>query len=279
VKVPLRIRGEVVGVVGVTRDVTVEKERERALEELVRARTAELERSVASLEELLYTIAHDLRAPNRAMNGYAALLLAEYGAALTEEARGYLGRIRAASVRNDQLIHDLLAYGRLAHAAVRPEPVDVAPLVEEVRAKLGPDVEARRGQVSVAPELPCMLASAEFLKEILRQLLENAVRHGGAPPIVRVEGEDTGATAVVRIIDAGPGIPEDQQERVFDPFTRLPATTDVTGTGMGLAIVRRAVERMKGRVGVVSHPGGGSCFWFELPSGHRGGGDARVVRG
>lgn len=268
VKAPLRGGdGRVIGLVGVSRDVTAERGYARHLERMVSERTASLSRSLASLEQLLYSIAHDLRAPNRAVHSFAELLEMEVGDRLDPRSRLYLERIKRAALRNDQLILDLLEYGRLAHADVPVEAVQLDEVVREALLDLEVLVSERRASVRVGEALPRVYANRTLLKQVLVNVVANAVKYVAAERVPEVEltAEERDGYAEIEVLDIGVGIAPDQVGRVFEPFARLPNATGVPGTGMGLAIVRKAVERMHGEVGVDARSGGGSRFWVRLP--------------
>jgi signal transduction histidine kinase len=263
------------------------------LEHRVAERTANLAQSIASLEGVLYHVAHDLRAPLRGMASFTTILLDEYAPRLDERGRDYAQRISQAAQRMDRLVQDLLAYGRLAHTAV---PVSDISLEAEVRAALdhfSEEIKARGATVDVCAPLPPVKANAAILNQILSNLLSNALKFvsPGTRPRVRICAEETtsrfesaaaksngvpsldarlsaldGKFIRLWIDDNGIGILPEYQERIFLMFERLHAVGDYPGTGIGLAIVRKGVERMGGRAGVESAPGNGSRFWVELPA-------------
>jgi PAS domain S-box-containing protein len=266
-KVPLRgPDGAVVGLVGISRDITAERTYARTLEGTVADRTAALSATIASLEQLLYSIAHDLRAPNRAMHGLAELLELEYGARLDERGRLYLERIKGAAARSDVLIRDLLRYGLLAHTEIPLETVDTDAVVHHALLDQEALVRERGASVRVCSPLPTVCANATLLKQLVSNLVGNALTHAPpeSAPEVEVSAEVRPDGVELRVDDRGRGIDPAHAERVFEPFVRLDGS-DTPGTGIGLAIVRRAAERMRGAVGVVPRPGGGSRFWVRLP--------------
>lgn len=258
---------------GVSMDITerVRGEQElraltQVLEERVKERTAELEQTLRSTEELLYTIAHDLRAPNRTMQGFAQLLLEHYEARLDDTARSYLERIAQAAVRNDWLIGDLLELGRLGHERMDCGPVALGGAVHQAVYTLSFEIQNRQAAIHLAEPWPKVWGNARALHQILANLLSNALKYvaPGQTPAVTVWAETRNGSVRVFVKDNGIGLPPEARERVFLPFIRLATELQVPGTGMGLALVRKAAERMGGRVGVESEPGRGSCFWVEL---------------
>lgn len=242
------------------------------LEARVQERTASLNESLKAFETLLYTIAHDLRAPNRAMQGYAQLLMQGYSERLDEEGRKYLNRISLAAVKNERLIRDLLEFGRLAHVefpchALNPKPAIVAVLTGVER-----EIQATGATIQMAEEWPDVWANDAALTHAFSNLISNALKYvapGVAPKIdvyPKRLSETIGPSDLGRVRlcvqDNGIGVVADQQERIFEPFQRA-SSGSYEGTGMGLAIVRKAAERMGGFAGVDS-TGQGSCFWIEL---------------
>jgi PAS domain S-box-containing protein len=265
--VPLRdAEGRVVKWFGTNTDIDDQKRANELLEAKVRERTAQLQASLSSVEELLYTIAHDLRAPNRHMQSFAQLLLLEHADRLDDTARDYLSRISETAARSDELIRDLLEYGRLSHEAVALAPVDARRTVEAVLQAVAGEIQRRHAHVQFGQEWPRVVANERLLERILTNFVSNALLYvpPDREPEIAISAESEGGKAVLRVQDNGIGIPPDQIGRVFEPFIRLPNTTNAPGTGMGLAIVRKAAERLNGAVGADSTPGKGSCFWLEL---------------
>jgi PAS domain S-box-containing protein len=242
----------------------------RQLEQHVEERTASLNESLKALETLLYTIAHDLRAPNRAMQGYAHLLTTAHAGQLDEQGRFFLQRISEAAVKNEALIRDLLEFGRLMHSDFPCGPVDPSEAIAGVLRQFELEIQGRRATIDVARPLPRVWANQSALNHVFANLITNALKFAapGTAPNIRIYPEEPPPTAnspMVRLCvrDSGIGIPLEQQEKIFEPFQRA-SNASHEGTGMGLAIVRKAAERMGGRAGVESQPGEGSTFWIEL---------------
>jgi PAS domain S-box-containing protein len=265
--VPLRdSEGHVVKWFGTNTDIDDQKRANELLAAKVQERTTQLQASLSSVEELLYTIAHDLRAPNRHMQSFAQLLLLEHADRLDDTGRDYLSRISAAAARNDELIRDLLEYGRLSHEAVALAPVDLQQTVQAVLRTVAGEIQRRRAHVQFGREWPRVVANERLLEQILTNFVTNALTYAppDREPEITISAESEGGKAVLRVQDNGIGIPPDQIGRVFEPFIRLPNMTNAPGTGMGLAIVKKAAERLNGAVGADSTPGKGSCFWLQL---------------
>jgi signal transduction histidine kinase len=231
----------------------------------VRERTASLETANSQLESFAYSVSHDLRAPLRGMHGLADALLEDYGDVLDERARDYARRIVAEAKTLDQLIQDLLAYSRLTRIDVAIEPVEVGQVVEAALHNLDEDIRTKHASVEVASELPRVRANRAVLTQVLTNLISNAVKFNGATPAVRVRAENVDGAARIWVEDNGIGISPKHHDRIFRAFERLHGVEEYPGTGIGLAIVHKGIERLGGRVGVESSEGQGSRFWFELP--------------
>jgi PAS domain S-box-containing protein len=240
------------------------------LERRVNQRTDSLQQSLKSMETVLYTIAHDLRSPNRAMQGFAQILSHEYGSRLDETARSYLRRISDAAVKNDTLICDLLEYGRLTHAELPMGRTDLSQSVQKVINDLRPQISSNNAIIEAAQDMPCVWANDSVLSQIITNLLTNALKFasGGVAPHIRVWADSSrdGSASSVKLFvqDNGIGIPPEIQPRLFQPFQRGSVDRSYEGTGMGLAIVQKGAERLGGKVGLQSTPGKGSTFWIEL---------------
>jgi signal transduction histidine kinase len=237
------------------------------LEKKVRERTAHLNETIHSLERICYNIAHDLRAPIRSMQGFSQLLLSEYAGSLDVTAQEYLRRIAAAAMRNDALILDLLAYGRLGHVELPCANYSLRNEIESVLKKLSDDVKISGAAVQIQEPLPDVRANRIALEQALTNLFSNALKFVSedVKPRITIWAEEQESRVRVCVRDNGIGIAREHQARIFEIFERLHSNESYPGTGIGLAIVQKSVERMGGRVGVDSEPGKGSRFWFDLP--------------
>jgi len=236
------------------------------LEQLVCERTAELAATNKQLEALVYSMAHDLRAPLRAMSGFSAMLVEQAGAALGESGQQFAHRISRAAQFMDALLMDLLAFSRISRERLVLSPVNLDSVVQSVLERLAGDVEEKKARVEAAPPpWPTVLADATVLGQVVFNLVENALKFvpSDQPPLARLRAEDRGEVVRMWVEDNGIGISPEAQRQVFEIFTRLHGEK-FPGTGIGLAIVQKGVERMGGRVGLESTPGQGSRFWFEL---------------
>jgi PAS domain S-box-containing protein len=298
--VPLRNpEGQIVKWFGTCTDITAVVEAQEALarsqeelELLVQDRTARLQEVIAELEHLSYTLAHDMRAPLRAMQGFAVLMQRECTACRQPRVLDFCQRIIGGAERLDRLIVDALNYTRVVRHNIPLHAVDLAKLLRGL-VETYPDLQPPKAEIRIEEDLPRVLGNEAALTQCFANLLGNAIRFvaPGVKPRIRVWAEAvrsaecgvrSGADAprttqpdsalrtphsaleMVRIWveDNGIGIPREAQQRIFDLFQRLHGGCE--GTGLGLAIVRKAVERMGGKAGVESEPGKGSRFWVEL---------------
>jgi len=235
------------------------------LEDRVARRTEELAAANKDLEAFSYSVSHDLRAPLRAMNGFARMLLEDEGPQLGEEGRRRLGKVVDGALRMNQLIDALLGFSRQGRAALQPEVQDMAALVGSVVAELRGDPPAL--VVEVGP-LPPARADRALLRQVLINLIGNALKYssGRKDPFVRIEGEIRGAEAIYSVKDNGVGFEMAEAGRLFGVFQRLHSEKEFVGTGIGLALVKRVIERHGGRIWAESEVGKGATFYFSLPS-------------
>jgi PAS domain S-box-containing protein len=238
------------------------------LEARVRERTATLQETLRELETFSYSVAHDLRAPLRAMEGFGQILLESYADKLDAEGQDMVRRICTAGIRMDRMVQDLLAYSRLSRESILLAPVGLDGVVDDALQLVSSAVEASAARVDVARPLPEVLGNAAMLAQAVANLFSNAVKFvaAGTTPHVRVRSSEAGGRVRLWIEDNGIGIEPDHQARIFRVFERLHGASEYPGTGIGLAIVRRVLERMGGAVGVESEAGRGSRFWIELPA-------------
>jgi signal transduction histidine kinase len=227
---------------------------------------AELRDINAELESFSYSVAHDLRAPLRSIQGFAQILLEEYIDRMDSVGQNYVRRIMAATRRMDLLTEDLLTYSRLSRAAFEPIPASLEQVVDEALMQLEAEIRAKQADVVVERPLPQVIGQYSTLVQVVANLLANGIKFvaSGVQPSVRLWTEERDDWVRLSVRDNGIGIAPEYQERIFRVFERLHGPDTYPGTGIGLSIVRKAIERMGGRVGVESTPDGGSTFWVEL---------------
>jgi PAS domain S-box-containing protein len=249
------LEGAFAGFIGSCTDITPRRESE----EQTRAANAEL-------EAFSYTVSHDLRAPLRSMSGLCEILIDNYsrGEKIDQTWREFVHRISDSAAQMDRLIRDLLEFSRMARSQLQPESVDLGILIEELTR----DLRLKATFEVAAPLGGPVVGNRVFLSQVFSNLLSNALKfvsEGVAPRVrVRTEERETGWVRIW-VEDNGIGIAPEYQERIWNVFERLNDAASYPGTGIGLAIVRRAVGRMGGRVGLDSVEGKGSRFWVELP--------------
>jgi PAS domain S-box-containing protein len=271
--------GQITGAINCFYDITERKQIEQAvrlaqtkladradqLEKAVTERTRELTATNSQLEAFVYSIAHDLRAPVRALQAFSELLVEEAGSALSETAQNYAKRINRSSQFMDALLSDLLAFSRIAQQNIELAPVNLDSVVQSALARLQSDIRERNARVEIGGPWPLVLGHESMVAQVLFNLAANALKFIAPErsPVVRLRTEDRGEFIRVWVEDNGIGISTEHRDQIFRLFTRLNAE-QYPGTGLGLAIVQKGVERMNGAVGVESLPGQGSRFWFEL---------------
>lgn len=242
-----------------------EQLRDRAvhLETLVQQRTARLNEMVGDLEAFSYSIVHDMRAPLRAMQGFAQILAEECGP-LSPVAADCVRRITNGALRMDRLIQDGLSYSRMMRADLPLTPIDVATLIRGI-VETYPSFQAPAAIIELEGEFPPVIGNEAALTPCISNLLDNAVKFvaPGVVPRVRIWAQNRNGHVRLFFKDNGIGIPSSAHAKIFEIFHRL--DPKLAGTGIGLAIVKKAAERMGGTTGVESAPGEGSTFWIELP--------------
>jgi PAS domain S-box-containing protein len=235
------------------------------LEKTVGERTEKLREALAELEDYSYSIAHDMRAPLRAMHGFSRILIEDFGAQLNEAGQTYLQRIASSAERLDGLIRDVLTYSKIINGELQLQPVETQTLFQDILQSY-PNLDPSGADINLQGSLPAVLGNSAALTQVFSNLLGNAVKFVG--PSVRarvvVRAEQANGRVRIWVEDNGIGIAKEATVRLFKLFQTLNPKDSYQGTGLGLAIVRKAVERMGGSVGVESTPGEGSRFWIEL---------------
>jgi len=223
-------------------------------------------RANQELDDFSYTVSHDLKEPLRGIEGLTRLLLDEYGDKLDDTGREYLGFIRDSGVRMRRLVDDLLKLSRISRRKYPYEMVNFNELVREVLEALGYAIRERRAGVEVQQGLPHVSCDRVRMAELFQNLVSNALKFtNGREPVIRIGCEEQPSAYLFWVRDNGIGISAEDRERVFLVFQRLQAGKEAGGTGVGLTICKRIVERHGGRIWVESEPAVGSRFCFTLP--------------
>ena len=265
--------GRIVNYVAVKEDISARVEAERSIRELnetlerrVAERTEELARANKELESFSSTVSHDLRAPLRAINGFSRILLENERAQLSGDGQGMLDRIVANSNKLGTLIEEILEYSRAAQKPLARAPVDLGKLARGIADEFSGDYPAARMDVAA---LPLVEGDATMLHQVLANLIGNALKFSAGREAPRVEVgccQDGGEQAFF-VRDNGAGFDMRYADRLFGMFQRLHSEKDFPGTGVGLAIVKRLVERHGGRIWAESSPDAGATFYFTVPRG------------
>lgn len=241
------------------------------LEKRVAERTEALQAATRRMENFCYTIAHDLRAPLRAIAGFADLFQDDENINRTE-VQEYVERIVESAKRMDMLIQDLLQYARISQMETPLEQVSLSELVQTVLQRMQRRIKECGGRIEITEPLPAVRCNAPTVAQVVENLIDNGLKFvkPGTRPAIRLRSEERQGTVRLWIEDNGIGIAPEHQEQIFQIFQRLHTTTEYEGTGLGLAIVRKAMENIGGQAGVMSEPGQGSKFWLEFPSHSKG---------
>ena len=236
------------------------------LEQRVAERTAQLSQANQELEAFSYTVSHDLKAPLRGIDGYSQLLVEEYGEQLGEEGRHFVQRVRQGVTQMGALISDLLEYSRMERRDMAPEPVAVRSLVEAVLEGYHADIERQGAQVRLEMDDFTLALDREGIAVVLRNLIGNALKFSRdrQPPVVEIGTRVDAGRRVFWVRDNGVGFDMKYHDRMFGIFQRLHRAEEFPGTGVGLALVSKAVQRMGGRVWAESSLGDGATFYLEF---------------
>ncbi|MGB3293583.1 MAG: ATP-binding protein [Phormidesmis sp.] len=237
----------------------------RELESRVAQRTAQLQAANEELKAFTYTVSHDLRAPLRAMQGFAQALLEDYAHLFDDIGREYAGRIVTAAAQMDGLILDLLEYSRM-NRAYKQQSLSLDRLMAHARSIIAPTIQSRQAEIVIEAPLPDICGNHQMVVQVLTNLLSNGIKfvEPGIQPKLQISWEETDSKIRLWIADNGIGIASEHHARVFKVFERLHGIESYPGTGIGLAIVKRGMEKLGGDFGVVSTVGQGSRFWIDF---------------
>jgi PAS domain S-box-containing protein len=244
-------------------DITKRKEFQAELERLVEERTAKLQEMVGELEHFSYSLIHDMRAPLRAMQGFAHLMTEACTNCAEEEPKNFLRLVMTSAERMDLLITDALNYSKAVRQELALMPVDTGVLLRGMLDSY-PELQPSKANIEIQGGLPVVMGNEAGLTQCFSNLLNNAVKFvkAGQEPQIRIRAEQRDGWARIWVEDEGIGIAGTMLPRVFDMFAR--GHTSYEGTGIGLALVRKVMARMGGKAGVESEEGKGSRFWIEL---------------
>jgi light-regulated signal transduction histidine kinase (bacteriophytochrome) len=258
--VPLVYKGQNAAQV-VIRDITERKKTEAVLKE----RTATLEKANKELEHFAYVASHDLKEPLRKISSFTGLLASRYKGRLDEKADNYIWYIVDGAKRMEKLIEDLLTYSRLSRAELTLEAISAESSVKQAISDLEQFLTENDAEVTYT-QLPIIQVNPVQFEQLVRNLIHNAVKFRTEDkPRVHISARRTDDFWVFSVTDNGIGIDPEQSERIFRIFQRLHTRDEYTGTGIGLAVAKRVVERHGGRIWVESTPGKGSTFYFTVP--------------
>jgi len=237
-----------------------------ALAQRERAYIAELEAANRDLEAFSWSVSHDLRAPLRAVNGFCTMFLDQYGQHAPAEGRALLDRVLSGATRMDRMIEDLLRFSRCSRQPLHKRPVDLNQVVSRVLAELQTQNAGRAVELQVG-KLPRCEADAALLELAFVNLLSNAFKYtrGRTPAVIEVGTAEEGGETALFVRDNGAGFDMKYSDRLFGVFQRLHTQDQFEGTGVGLSIVRRIIERHGGRIWAQAEPDRGACFMFTLP--------------
>jgi PAS domain S-box-containing protein len=237
------------------------------LEQMVEARTKQLMDANKELDTFTYSVSHDLKAPLRGIDGYSKLLLEEYENRLDEEGQYFLNMIRQSVTRMNQLIEDLLSFSRLERKSWQSAEIDLNKMVKDQIKELADDFLAGGGTINA--DMPSIILKTQYegVSMAIKNLIENAIKYSPnvKNAIVEICAEENQNNIIIQVKDNGLGFDMKYHDRIFNIFERLHRAEDYPGTGIGLAIVKRVADRLKGRVWADSKLGEGSIFYFEIP--------------
>ncbi|MFZ6051219.1 PAS domain S-box protein [Halocola ammonii] len=263
-------KGEATRVVGVMSDISKRKEYEKSLKDLnasLKKQARELRLSNVELEQFAYVASHDLQEPLRMVTSFLSQLEKRYSDKLDEKAQKYIFFAVDGAKRMREIILDLLDFSRVGHYDAPPTKVDIAELIDEVKALHRKSIEEKRAKVVMTTQMPEVLGQRSPLLQVFQNLISNSLKYSreNVPPKIEISAEKSGNEWIFQLKDNGIGISEESYEDIFVIFQRLHAKGEFEGTGMGLAIVKKIIESFDGRIWLESEEGKGTTFFFTIP--------------
>lgn len=227
----------------------------------------ELKQKTEDLENLFYIISHNMKSPIVSIKGYAKLLLEAHSAGASPEWTHHVERIVQNAAKMNMMVQDILEFSRVSNRVPAPSGVSLQLILNEVRAEYFFQIKQRNIHLDIPEDLPVVMADAEEMRAVFLNLIENAIKYiGNTPnPCIKIAWEDKPRFYVFKVKDNGLGVDEKYHEAVFDLFERAAAAEQIDGTGVGLAVVKRIVEKHDGCVKFSSQPGKGTTVYFTLP--------------
>jgi PAS domain S-box-containing protein len=270
-----RVESEIPIFTGFIRDIAKEKElqaelknHQEHLEELVAKRTQQLENANKELETFSYSVSHDLRAPLRAIDGFAGFLIEDYKDKLDEEGKRYLNIVKKNSVQMGQLIDDLLAFSRMSRVGMNYTEIDMKEMASEIFNELACMEKDREIELQIL-DIPQCKGDPALIKQVWVNLISNAIKYSRLTKkaMIKIGGEDNGKESKYFIKDNGVGFDMKYADKLFGVFQRLHKPADFEGTGVGLALIKRIINRHGGSVGAEAKLDEGATFYFTIPKG------------
>ena len=266
-------KGTLVGIMAAAEDISERKRVEselqkhhQHLETMVKERTAALQEVNSELEAFTYSVSHDLRAPLRAINGFSQYLELDYMESLGDEGKRYIGIIRDNAEKMDRLITDLLEFSRLSRTELNSVDINMKAMAVSMFLEVTTE-EEKNAFDFVCPDIPSVKGDPTAIKQVWSNLLGNAVKYSSRSEVKRIEigFRDEGDRLTYFVQDQGSGFDPRYKDKLFGVFQRLHKDSEFKGTGVGLAIVKRIIERHNGSVWADGSPGKGAVFYFSLP--------------
>jgi PAS domain S-box-containing protein len=258
---------EITGVIATVEDITeriIAEKKLKSLNQQLVEHAENLSKSNTDLENFAYIASHDLREPLRMVSGFVRLLESKYKSRLDREADEYINYITDGVERMDKLINDLLSLSRISTRKQNLKPVDCNAVLKQVKMSLKHIIDERKTEI-IYDDLPVITADPLQMSQLFQNLVSNAVKFCSTQPEIRISVKNTGQYWEFSVQDNGIGIDPKNFQRIFQSFQRLHTRDEYAGSGMGLAICKKILERHKGEIRVESEPGKGSTFIFKIP--------------